>query len=75
MCHSSLEERPLKAPAPPLPCDLPQQGAAFSRTQGSEEIARPQPSLMTFDNDTRTYTTQGANHSQSQFDLYEISKV
>ena len=56
---AAQKERPLETPAPPLPCDLPpqQRRTAFSRTQGSEEIARPQPCLMmTFDNDTHTHT-------------------
>ena len=55
---AAQKERPLETPAPPLPCDLPpqQRRTAFSRTQGSEEIARPQPCLMmTFDNDTHTH--------------------
>ena len=57
IAEAAQKERPLETPAPPLPCDLPpqQRRTAFSRTQGSEEIARPQPCLMmTFDNDTHT---------------------
>ena len=59
IAEAAQKERPLETPAPPLPCDLPpqQRRTAFSRTQGSEEIARPQPCLMmTFDNDTHTHT-------------------
>ena len=70
---AAFEERPLRFLLRLFHVILPQYRAAkaaetaFSRKQGSEEIARPKPSLMTFDNDdniTNVHTYRVSNKNR-----------